>query len=121
MEPMVASIPWGDGAPTKELCNFNMNVEDTTPVGNYPRGRSPYGVLDMAGNVWEWTSSLYKPYPYDAANGREDPEAGETRTLRGGAWNLDGLQRPLAYRLNDIPDFRNDLVGFRVVSPGFRS
>jgi formylglycine-generating enzyme required for sulfatase activity len=43
----------------KDRCNFNMNVGDTTPVGQYPQGASPYGVLDTAGNVWEWMSSLW--------------------------------------------------------------
>ena len=47
----------GEQKPTEKLCNFNMNVGDTTPVGSYPDGKSPYGLLDMAGNVWEWTSS----------------------------------------------------------------
>ena len=51
--------PWGNQKPNKELCNFNMDVGDTTAVGSYPKGASPYGVLDAAGNVWEWTSSLW--------------------------------------------------------------
>ena len=51
--------PWGDREPNSGLCNFNMTVGDTTPVGRYPDGKSPYGLLDMAGNVWEWTSSLW--------------------------------------------------------------
>jgi formylglycine-generating enzyme required for sulfatase activity len=114
-------FPWGDDAPTKDHCNFAMNVQDTTPVGKYPRGASPYGVLDMAGNVWEWTSSLFKSYPYDAADGREDSEAGGSRTLRGGSWNdtVDGVR--CAYRGRNNPDLRNDYLGFRVLSPGFRS
>jgi formylglycine-generating enzyme required for sulfatase activity len=55
-------------------------------VGLHPRGASPYGALDMAGSVWEWTSSLYRPYPYDARDGREDPEARGARVNRGGSW-----------------------------------
>ena len=51
--------PWGNEPPDKERCNFNMNVGDTTPVGSYPKGASPYGLLDMAGNVWEWTADWY--------------------------------------------------------------
>ncbi len=62
--------PWGNDKPTKDHCNFNGNVGDTTPAGSYPKGVSPYGCLDMAGNVWEWTSSLRRPYPYDGKDGR---------------------------------------------------
>jgi len=69
--------PWGNEQPTAELCNFTNNVRGTTPVGRYsPRGDSPYGCADMAGNVWEWTQSLYKGYPYDPGDGRENLEAG---------------------------------------------
>jgi formylglycine-generating enzyme required for sulfatase activity len=50
--------PWGDEEPTPDLCNFGKNEGGTTPVGKYsPQGDSPYGCADMAGNVWEWTSS----------------------------------------------------------------
>ena len=48
------TYPWGNQAPTGQLCNFNNQVGDTTSVGQFPQGASPYGCLDMAGNVWEW-------------------------------------------------------------------
>ncbi len=51
--------PWGNREPNIGVCNFKMTVGDTTPVDRYPDGKSPFGVLDMAGNVWEWTSSLW--------------------------------------------------------------
>lgn len=52
--------PWGNEPPNDRLCNFNRNVKTTTPVGRYsPQGDSPYGCVDMAGNVWEWTDSWY--------------------------------------------------------------
>ena len=78
--------PWGNEPPDENRCNFNKNVGDTTPVGKYPKGASPYGVLDMAGNVWEWTSSKYQSYPYKADDGRESPEGSDLRTLRGGSF-----------------------------------
>ena len=63
----------------------------TTAVGAHPAGASPYGLLDMAGNVWEWVSSAYAPYPYDADDGREDPAIGEPRVLRGGSFASPSL------------------------------
>ena len=102
--------PWGNEPPAAEHCNFNMNIKDTTPVGKYsPRGDSPYGCADMAGNVWEWTGSWYTE--------------GSTRALRGGSWlNNDRITRA-AFRLINNPDLRYFDVGFRVVEllsdPGF--
>ena len=94
------------------MCNFNMTVGDTTPVGRYPDGKSPYGLLDMAGNVWEWTSSLWgtdvnKPefgYPYDATDGRENLSAPDTvlRVLRGGSFRDDAQDVRCAYRYRSI-------------------
>ena len=72
--------------------SFNDGFADVAPVGSYPSGKSVYGALDMAGNVWEWVSSLYKPYPYDATDGRENLDSSDTRVLRvtrGGSWNLN--------------------------------
>jgi formylglycine-generating enzyme required for sulfatase activity len=109
--------PWGDQPPTAELCNFRDIMGDTTAVGHYPRGASPYGALDMAGNVWEWTSSRYMPYPYTPEDGREDAESSDGRTLRGGSWGSGSayLVR-CAVRNGRYPDLRNNAVGFRILS-----
>ena len=111
--------PWGNEAPDDRRCNYNMNVKDTTPVGKYsPLGDSPYGCADMAGNVWEWTSSLYGAYPYRADDGREDAGSRAARVLRGGCFdNYARYVRP-ADRHGGFPDIRVDYLGFRVcVSP----
>ena len=103
--------PWGNGAPNGKLLNFadvhisiyeaNAKVNDgykfTAPVGSYPAGASPYGALDMAGNVNEWTSSLYMDYPYNASDGREDLGNPLKRVVRGGSWyrNIPGIKTNL--------------------------
>ena len=112
------AYPWGDAPPTAQLCNFEMKIGDTTPVGLYPAGASPYGCLDLAGNVWEWTSSLYKDYPYDPTDGRENPDDGGRRTLRGGAFVFNANYVRCAYRYDFEPDNWFYGFGFRVMSPG---
>jgi len=69
----------------------------------------------MAGNVWEWTSTLYRPYPYDAEDGREEQGEGGPRVLRGGAFYDNQRSVRCAYRYGYLPDFRRDFIGFRVV------
>lgn len=108
--------PWGNNPPTADLANFSVNIGGTTPVGSYPQGASPYGVLDMAGNVWEWTSSQYQPYPYDVSDGRENPVGDDNRVLRGGSWLNDGNNVRCELRLFNLPDDRDSTYGFRVAS-----
>jgi formylglycine-generating enzyme required for sulfatase activity len=116
--------PWGNRW-NEMRCNSGEGVPmDTAPVGAYLEGASPYGLLDMAGNVWEWTRSLWgagwgKPsfkYPYDPADGREDLDAPKSvcRVLRGGAFNQDRRHVRCAYRDGYYPSVRNGDVGFRV-------
>ena len=109
--------PWGNEPPTKELCNFNRNVGDTTPVGEYPKGASPYGVLDMAGNVWEWVNDWYSKDYYRVSPGAnpQGPETGERRVLRGGSWNYSGSNVRSALRFDNFPDYWDNYLGFRWV------
>ena len=108
--------PWGNRWDAKRCNTREIGRRDTTPVGAYPDGASPYGLLDMAGNVWEWCSSLYQAYPYDPSDGREDLGAKGRRVLRGGSWfSRQNLAR-CAFRDRDGPGGRGDSVGFRVAA-----
>ena len=93
--------------------SFNDGFADVAPVGSYPSGKSVYGALDMAGNVLEWVSSLYKPYPYDATDGRENLDSSDTRVLRGGAWYGSDYDVRSAGRYRYFPTDPNSYVGFR--------
>lgn len=76
--------PWGEEVPTRARAHFGAGWNDLMPVGSFPQGASPYGLLDAAGNGWEWVSSAYRPYPYDAKDGREDLTQDMVRATRGG-------------------------------------
>jgi formylglycine-generating enzyme required for sulfatase activity len=117
--------PWGNDPPTPELCNFDKRGYDTTPVDQYsPQGDSPYGCADMAGNVWEWTLSLWGKgltipdfgYPYNPDDGREDVSASERiyRIWRGGAMHTPYTQVRCASRSKFNPGFQDGYLGFRV-------
>jgi len=111
--------PWGNEWDETKLNSAEGEPGDTTPVGQYsPGGDSPYGAADMAGNVWEWTRSIYKGYPYDLEDGREDLEAEGRRVLRGGAFDISRGYVRCAGRSGDGPTDRDGINGFReVVSP----
>lgn len=97
-------------------CNaFESHLRGTSPVGVFPHGDTPDGLRDMTGNVWDWTSSLYRPYPYDPDDGRENVQAEDApRVLRGGSWSGDRDFCRCAFRLRDDPGSRVNDVGFRV-------
>jgi len=104
--------PWGANIDCTKA-NYQNCTGDTTMVGNYPSGASPYGALDMAGNVWEWVSSVYKTYPYIAGDGRENLSSRETRVLRGGAWGNQASDVRAALRYDMNPNYRIYHTGFR--------
>ncbi len=97
--------PWPPkkGGPTDKLANYGHNVGATTPVGSYPEGATPEGLMDVAGNVWEWMDNWHEEYTDKA------------RSLRGGSWYGYGSILRCSARLNYFPELRNDGIGFRVV------
>jgi len=109
-------FPWGDQAPDVNRCNFGMNVNDTTPVGRYsPQGDSPYGCVDMAGNVWEWCADWYDEnyYPNAPRSSPTGPDTGQYRAIRGGSWDYGARFMRAAFRLWYTPAYRYDNQGFR--------
>ena len=101
-----------------EKCNCAESDDafrGTTPVGMYPDGASHDGALDMIGNVWEWTSSLFKDYPYQAGDGREDPAQPGSRVLRGGSWYYYRSFARCAVRRRYEPVLFYSDLGFRLV------
>jgi len=115
------TYPWGN---QWEAGRCNCVCLRTSPVDEYPQGVSPYGCFDMAGNVREWTRSLYRPYPYDLHDGREVPDGQDGtifaththRVLRGGYWGNRGSHGlSLWSRYSSPPGSREDGFGFRLV------
>lgn len=113
--------PWGNEWNPDALVWQDTANEQTAPVGSYPAGASWVGALNMVGNVREWVSSRYDPYPYDAADGREDAsdQAADAdhpaRILRGGAWSGD---EPVLFRASNrqregVPDSGTNTYGVR--------
>ena len=107
--------PWGDEEPAgRAVFGAGLKHGATAAVDTCADGASPYGLLHMAGNVWEWVSSAYRPYPYDAADGREIGEGGE-RVLRGGSFaSSSALSLRCAMRSHSRPLRRQRHIGFRV-------
>jgi formylglycine-generating enzyme required for sulfatase activity len=107
--------PWGNRWYKMRCNSWEGGSHTTTPVGSYPDGTSPCGALDMAGNVWEWTSTLKKPYPYGPNDGRENPDSIGSRILRGGSWNDYQRDARTAYRGMVDPLLVYHVYGIRVV------
>ncbi len=110
--------PWGNQMPNASLANFDLIKEGTTPVGSNPRGASPYGVLGMAGNVWEWVADWYDDLYYAQSPGENPlgPTSGTFRVIRGGSWDDAPEDIRVAYRSGYEPTpltGRHDDLGFR--------
>lgn len=108
--------PWGNIPPAATLANFNKNNMQTSPVGSCPKGASPYGIQDMAGNVWEWVgdwydSDFYQNSPFKNPQG---PEGGSARVVRGGSWANNSELIRSANRSQEDPASRLNILGFRL-------
>ena len=93
--------PWGMKFKAENCNTSEAKTEGTHPVDAHPGGASPYGIMDMSGNTWEWTSTLYE-------------KGADWRVLKGGAWDFKGFKDArCSYRVYFVPTFRNHAVGFR--------
>jgi formylglycine-generating enzyme required for sulfatase activity len=117
--------PWGNQAPTKDVANFALGARFSysqvlLPVQSYERGKSPFGLFQMAGNVYEWVQDWYGSNYYETSPDRnpQGPEQGQFKVLRGGSWS-DLPKYLLTYgRFKLPPETRNSYTGFRcAVSP----
>lgn len=112
--------PWGDSPPDETLANFGGNIGDTTEVGAYsPQGDSPYGGMDMAGNVLEWVTDWYDGNYYYTAPKKNPPGPGnspiQARVARGGSWLYPARRARAPLRVDRIPELREGNIGFRCV------
>jgi formylglycine-generating enzyme required for sulfatase activity/predicted MPP superfamily phosphohydrolase/energy-coupling factor transporter ATP-binding protein EcfA2 len=106
--------PWGNEF-DKNLCNYDeCGLDRTSPVGIFPGGESPYGCVDMAGNVWEWCSDWYGPYNAGYQKNPTGPGSGTYRVLRGGGWNNYAVGLRCSFRNSGRPSSRNIIAGFRL-------
>jgi sulfatase modifying factor 1 len=100
--------PWGNQF-SHEKANLLGNEDGSflvAPVGSYPQGASPYGLLDMTGNVWEWVSTPYSPSSME-------PESKTLRIVKGGGWTSDKKLAQISFRNVVYPAMKNPTIGFR--------
>jgi serine/threonine-protein kinase len=100
-------IVWQDGV----AISAELQEESPRTVGSLPKGASPFGILDMAGNVWEWTSDKFSPYP----NNKDavEPKLKDTVVIRGGSFKSEKKFLTSYFRNYVPPDFKGDILGFR--------
>jgi formylglycine-generating enzyme required for sulfatase activity len=122
----IRGFPWGNQSADCSYANFDASetggdycVGDTTQVGSYPLGASPYGALDMAGNVYEWVNDWYQSDYYDVSPYKNPtgPLDGTERVTRGGSWYHRAIALSVSYREPHDPDWRLQMWGFRCVYP----
>ena len=111
-------FPWGNIEPTQEHANFNQTWRGEATlvqVGIYEKGKSPYGVYDVAGNVWEWVADWYDPEYYQKSPLRnpKGPKSGTYKAVRSSGWQGETPQVRIFTRIKSLPTDRNNSTGFR--------
>jgi formylglycine-generating enzyme required for sulfatase activity len=120
--------PWGDQEGRGDLANFadsntvfawsardiNDGFPESSPVGSFPRGVSPFGMEDMAGNVWEWCSDFVEPYKGKPKVNPRGPLSGAQRIYRGGSWKSRFQSLRATTRGSNVPTFSCNDLGFRI-------
>ncbi len=115
--------PWGNQFEANRANTAERGLGRTTPVDAFPEGASPYGVCDLAGNVFEWTLSKWGKnwqdmeyaYPYRSDDGREEIEGSAARVMRGGSWFNQAIEAQVWHRARYLAGSRGSNIGFRVV------
>jgi formylglycine-generating enzyme required for sulfatase activity len=108
--------PFGNVFDQKQVNSIDADMRDTTAVGSFAPAAN--GLYDMAGNVSEWTNSIYMPYPYNADDGREAPDQAGPRVYRGGSWGQSEGKLRSTFRQSSTPERGDREIGFRcAVSP----
>ncbi len=122
-------FPWGEKLDSGQFANFadkrtafawrDITIDDghaeTAPVGSYPRGASPFGIEDMAGNVFEWCLDFLAPYKSAERTNPRGPSAGAQRIYRGGSWKSRASNLRTSARNFNVPDYSSNDVAFRIV------
>jgi formylglycine-generating enzyme required for sulfatase activity len=111
-------FPWGNVEPTAKHLNYNQRwIGERTlmPVGSYEAGKSPYGVYDMAGNVWEWVNDWYDARYYETSpfKNPKGPQEGSKKVIRGAGWQNETPTVRIFTRVESDPTVRNESTGFR--------
>jgi formylglycine-generating enzyme required for sulfatase activity len=106
--------PWGNRGPGKNSANFGFNIGKTSHAGSFPQGASPYGLLDIAGNVWEWCYDWDGSYNAEFQKNPKGPKSGSYRVGRGGGWYYGANFLRCANRFNEDPSSRDFYLGLRL-------
>ncbi len=116
--PLSLKFPWGQALATSDEANFGMSHWSPRPIGDRTKGATPFGLEDMAGQVWEWTSSPFLPYegfeafPYDGYS--KDHMKGEHHVCRGGSWATAAPILRCSFRNWYVPTYRQGFLGMRL-------